>query len=184
MQLTIQWMAISVNERALISQIAKQDEAALECLYKLYYARLVRFLWRLTNQRENIIEIVNDTFYAVWNGAPNFRGQSTVSTWILGIAYKKGLQKLRDDKAFPAVQEEACCELGEVALEERHNTQLLRLLEPHHRIVMELSYYFGYSYREIAAIIDCPENTVKTRMHYGRRCLRQLMRETNYDKSA
>lgn len=48
-------------------------------------------------------------------------------------------------------------------------------LSPEHSAVVELSYYFGYSYMEIADILACPENTVKTRMFYARRMLRSLL---------
>jgi RNA polymerase sigma-70 factor (ECF subfamily) len=43
------------------------------------------------------------------------------------------------------------------------------------RTVLELFYQFGHSCEEIAAMVDCPANTVKTRMHYGRRKLRELL---------
>jgi RNA polymerase sigma factor (sigma-70 family) len=44
-----------------------------------------------------------------------------------------------------------------------------------HRAVIELTYYHGYGYREIAQIIGCPVNTVKTRMFYARRRLSDLL---------
>lgn len=165
-----------MEEVQLVEKIAEGDEAALEALYQRYHHRLVRFLWRVTNERELIVEIVNDTFFAVWKSASKFRGDSAVSTWILGIAYKKGLNQIRSNKRLLEDDLSATVfELDKEILEERSNSQLLQRLSPQHRTVMELIYHFGYSYKEIASIMDCSENTVKTRMFYGRKQLRKLM---------
>jgi len=51
----------------------------------------------------------------------------------------------------------------------------LESLSPDHRAVLELTYYLGHSCSEIAAIMDCPVNTVKTRMFHARNKLRVLI---------
>ncbi len=83
------------RERALLARIAAHDSAAMKELYLLYHRRLARFLMRLTTRYELAEEIINDTFWVVWQHAGDFRGASRVSTWILGIAYRRGLKTLR-----------------------------------------------------------------------------------------
>ena len=51
----------------------------------------------------------------------------------------------------------------------------LRELSPEHRAVVELTYFHGYSYKEVAAVVGCPVNTVKTRMFHARRRLKVLL---------
>ena len=51
----------------------------------------------------------------------------------------------------------------------------MQRLSPSHRSVVELTYQFGYSYAEIAEIVGCPVNTVKTRMHHARMQLRKIL---------
>jgi RNA polymerase sigma-70 factor (ECF subfamily) len=51
----------------------------------------------------------------------------------------------------------------------------MRRLSPNHRSVVELTYHFGYSYIEIAEIMGCPVNTVKTRMFHARARLRRIL---------
>ena len=46
---------------------------------------------------------------------------------------------------------------------------------PEHRAVVELTYFYGCSYEEIAAIAECPVNTVKTRMFHARAKLKKLL---------
>ena len=53
--------------------------------------------------------------------------------------------------------------------------QALQRLRPNHRSVVELTYRFGYSYSEIAEIVGCPVNTVKTRMFHARAQLRKIL---------
>lgn len=170
---------VAVNEQKLLQQIAGGDEAALAALHHAYFERLVRFLYRLTADKDHIVEIVNDVFFTIWNSAEKFRGESAVSTWIMGIAYKKGLQSVSRRKVMLPLSDDDTEPLSENdnLVAERYNTQLLSQLKPHHRVVMELTYHFGFSYKEISEIVDCPENTVKTRMYHGRQQLLALLEQ-------
>jgi len=57
----------------------------------------------------------------------------------------------------------------------------IMLLPPKQRAVVELTYQFGYSYEEIAEIVGCPPNTVKTRMFHARAKLRELLPELGHE---
>ena len=56
-------------------------------------------------RREDIEEVVNDTFWVVWTKAGEFRGASQLSTWIIGIAYRRALNALRRAKIRPVSDE-------------------------------------------------------------------------------
>jgi RNA polymerase sigma-70 factor (ECF subfamily) len=122
----------------------------------------------------------------VWEKGQTFTGRSTVSTWIMGIAYRKGL-KLREKSKrwsdrFKAVDIEDWNEpflpseipTDEVVMQDLLS-RALRQLSPEQRAVVELTYFHGYSYREISDIAGCPVNTVKTRMFHARAKLRTLL---------
>ena len=167
------------RERALLARIAERDSAAMKELYLLYQRRLARFLMRLTTRYELAEEIINDTFWVVWQHAGDFRGASRVSTWILGIAYRRGLKTLRYAGPPPAdfdVEAEAGSE--EPAKQEELSEWLdvaLQRLPLEQRMVIELAYHVGHSCEEIASIMECPVNTVKTRMFHARRKLKGLL---------
>jgi RNA polymerase sigma-70 factor (ECF subfamily) len=170
------------RERELLERIDTRDREAMRELYLLYCPRLARFLRRMTRRHDLIDEIVNDTLFVVWEKAGDFRGDSRVSTWIMGIAYRRGLNLLRaeyraDERAVlpttenqhlrdPVAEPSDLAELLERALES---------LSPDHRAVLELTYHLGHSCGEIAVIMDCPINTVKTRMFHARNKLRALV---------
>jgi len=170
------------RERELLERIVESDCQAMRELYLHYYPRLARFLRRMTRRHDLVDEIVIDTFVVVWQKAGDFRGDSRVSTWIMGIAYRRGLNLLRaeyragEHTLLPATHDQR---LPDPAAEQSDVADLLeRALEslsPDHRAVLELSYYLGHSCGEIAAIIGCPVNTVKTRMFHARNRLRALV---------
>ncbi len=172
------------HEAALIERVAQRDRAAFRELYEHYHRRLTAFLRRFVRREDWAEEIVNDTLYVVWCKAPEFRGASRLSTWIMGIAYRRALKAL-DSVAHRSVV--ASVELGSVdpdsagfalpsPAEEREQREWLETalaeLPLEQRMVLELTYYLGHSCEEIAAIMDCPVNTVKTRMFNARAKLR------------
>ena len=167
------------RECALLVRIAGRDSAAMKELYLLYHRRLARFLMRLTTRYDLAEEIINDTFWVVWQHAGDFRGASRVSTWILGIAYRRGLKTLRYAGPPPAdIEVEAEAAAEEPARQEELNEWLdvaLRRLPLEQRMVIELAYHVGHSCEEIASIMQCPVNTVKTRMFHARRKLKTLL---------
>ncbi|HKX43549.1 MAG TPA: sigma-70 family RNA polymerase sigma factor [Burkholderiaceae bacterium] len=172
------------DDAALIERIARGDRQAFESLFRAYHARLARFLGLMTPRRAIVEEALNDTMFVVWRRAGTYNGQSKVSTWIFAIAYRTALKALRRDDepietALPG-DERASDEPGP---ESRHRdrqtrTAVLRalaLLSNEHRSVLVLTYYHDLPYAEIAQIMACPVDTVKTRMFHARRRLRALL---------
>jgi RNA polymerase sigma-70 factor, ECF subfamily len=170
------------RERELLARIEARDREAMRQFYLLYYHRLVRFLQPMTRRHDLVDEIINNTFVVVWERAPEFRGDSRVSTWIMGIAYRQGLNLLRVERrahehmVLPTTDDQ---HLRNPVAEQSDIADLLQCaldsLSPDHRAVLELTYYLGHSCGEIAAIMGCPINTVKTRMYHARNKLRALV---------
>jgi RNA polymerase sigma-70 factor (ECF subfamily) len=119
----------------------------------------------------------------VWRRPEGFNGASKLSTWIFAIAYRKALKALRKDD--PPVEDKhperrASLEPGpDHHMDEQQTRQTLlaamRELSPAHRAVIDLTYFHDAGYREIAEIMDCPIDTVKSRMYYARRHLRRTL---------
>lgn len=171
------------HERQLIARVTRGETQALERLYVEYRPRIHRFLARLGCPEEDFDEVCNEVFYLVWCKADSYNRTAKVSTWILGIARNKGL-KLRERKWRAAarsteIELEGLAEpvLGDAArLELRQWLEIaLAMLPDDQRMVLELTFIEGLSYREIATLMDCPVNTVKTRMFNARRKLKTFL---------
>jgi RNA polymerase sigma-70 factor (ECF subfamily) len=172
------------GEAVLLRRIVDGDRAALEALYRAYHRRLDRFLARLTRRADVIEEVINDTFWIVWQKAGDFRGDSRVSTWILGIAWRCALKTLRDHGDEPLDPADAATAADTLhALDDPHARHELadwvakgmRRLNAEQRATMELAYGAGHSLEEVAQIMDCELSTVKARMFHARAKLRQVL---------
>ena len=166
------------RERALLARVAKQESEALDNLYRIYHPRLFKFVFRLTNSYSAAEELVNDVMLAVWRSAANFRGDSKVSTWIFGIAYRQAMKRLAKKKLVLAPFSEA----NEVEDDKPVNFEQqdwvrhgLSELPEAQQITVILVFYVGLSYDETAAVTDCPVNTVKTRMYHAKKKLKDLL---------
>jgi RNA polymerase sigma-70 factor (ECF subfamily) len=165
-------------ERALLGAIASGDRAALTRLYTDYHPRLFKFVYRLTRSHAVTDELINDIMLAIWRGAGSFRGDSKPSTWILGIAYRQALKRLsRKTVSIAEGLEVDLLPHADTGSFEREDwvRRGLDVLPPAQRFAVELVFYLGLSYEEVAAVTDCPVNTVKTRMFHARRKLRQQL---------
>jgi len=169
----------SDHERELLARVALRESAAFQELYFIYHRRLARFLTRLVHRYDIAEEVINDTMWVVWSKACDFRGASRVSTWIMGIAYRRALKTLQRVRAVTS-NENPGASVPELTTEEPQRTnelrewlgQALETLPLEQRLVLELTYFLGHSCEEIAQIMDCPVNTVKTRMFRARQKLR------------
>ena len=170
----------SMDEYTLLQRIAEGDASAFEAFYKVYYSKLFRFILRMTNQPEAVEELIQETLLVVWEKPEGFNHTSKISTWVFGIAYNKALKSMsrnarhrsdvniddhietiRDPGANPAQCRESVDWLS----------CALAVLPPDQRAVIELTFYHGLPYQDIARILNCPENTVKTRMFHARKKL-------------
>jgi RNA polymerase sigma factor (sigma-70 family) len=175
--------AHSEHDRELLHGISRGEERAFEELYRSYHPRLVRFLSNLTRRPQLVEEVLNDTMIAVWEKPDSFRGASKVSTWVFAIAYRKAMKALRrldepvEDTSRNAVPSDDPGPDQNLWHVERTRLILAAMqdLSADQRTSVDLTYFHEMSYREIAEIMHCPVDTVKTRMFHARRRLKRLM---------
>jgi len=171
------------SERELLARVARGDRAAMQKLYFAYHRRLHRFLAR-TLPPDQVDEVINDTMFVVWRHAGDFRGDSRLSTWLLGIAYRIALKRLKRDggRSMASYDQLETTDVGladDSGATQREQREwldrALRTLPAVQRLAVELAYFMGHSCDEIAVMTSCPVNTVKTRLFHARERLRALL---------
>ena len=168
------------EERDLLDRIASQERDALTDLYRRYHGRLFKFVYRMTGSHSASDELVNDIMLTVWKGASSFRGDSKVSTWIFGIAYRQSLKRLsKKQLSVVADSDPDSLAAGEGRNLEREDWVRFGLdaLPPVQRLAICLVFYVGLSYDEVAKVTGCPVNTVKTRMFHARRKMKERLED-------
>ncbi len=169
------------SEAALVGRVAAGDQQAFAEFYVLYRRRLARFLGRFLASADTIDELINDVMFVVWRESGRFEARSRVSTWVFGIAWHKAVKALERQRRQDVrhAEEPDSLPAGErTDLEDRDWLRRgLDQLSPEHRMVLELTFYVGCSYEEIAAIAHCPLNTIKTRAFHARKRLHEILED-------
>jgi RNA polymerase sigma-70 factor (ECF subfamily) len=169
--------------------VTQRDRVAFESLYRRQYRRLARFLRRYTSRQDLIDEVVNETMWVVWRKAAEFRAESSVDTWVTGIACRTMLKALRGmappnelgESQLDAGQlaEAAAATAPEDAIAAREQAEWvglgLRHLPEDQRLTLELAYVLGHTCEEIAEVMGCAVGTVKARMFHARVRLRNVL---------
>ncbi|MCP5144068.1 MAG: RNA polymerase sigma factor [Gammaproteobacteria bacterium] len=176
-------VANDADEVALIERVAAKDRAAFDQLYRIYRPRLKRFVTSVVSNCEFADDVINEVMFAVWKDASRFNGASKPSTWIFAIAYRKALKTVQTESRRRTLLEEADVADPEPSLDviPEHLVvrawleRALKTLSPDQAMAVELTFFHGYSYQEIAEVADCSVNTVKTRMFYARRKLKDAL---------
>jgi len=173
----------------LIRSIARGDKGAMHVLFARHNVRVYRFIARLVG--DGVAEdLTSEVFLDVWRNASRFEGRSQVSTWLLAIAHYKALSHLRgrttdflNDDAAEAIEDPA--DDPARAVEKNDTGALLRKcmkqLSLAQREVIDLVYYHERSMEEVASILQIPEPTVRTRMFYARKRLKDLLKTHGVD---
>jgi RNA polymerase sigma-70 factor (ECF subfamily) len=171
------------SDESLIAKVADGNRLAMQVLFAQHHTRVYRFVLRLLRSEAVAEDMTSEAFLSVWRQANRFQARSTFSTWLLAIARNKAMTELRrrrdvvddgdiDETADPTDDPEATYAVKQRAKILR---KCLRQLSREHREIIDLVYYHEKSVPEVAAIMDIPRNTVKTRMFYARKKLSKLI---------
>jgi RNA polymerase sigma-70 factor (ECF subfamily) len=175
------------DDAALVRAAADGDSTALQTLYSRHAPWLMARLTRRCNDREVVLDVVQDTFVAAWRDAAKWRGDGEVAGWLWGIAFRRMVSRLRKRKdvlllpdwdntergTVPAAEEQVLLgvEYGDLA-------GALRRLSPEFRSVIQAVVLDGLTTREASRLLGVRENTVKTRLHRAKAQLRQSITQT------
>lgn len=172
-------------DAALLQRIATRDERALRELHALLGRRIVAFALHRTDDMDLAQSVMVDTLMEVWKHPDRFRGESRLSTWVLGIARYKMLTALRgrdaptediDDHAETLASDTPEASVQLERLQQREQIRLcMDTLSKVQGECLHLMFYEGMTVEEIADLQGVPQGTVKTRLMHGRRGLKACL---------
>ncbi|MBI1808196.1 MAG: sigma-70 family RNA polymerase sigma factor [Ignavibacteria bacterium] len=176
----------------MIQKIKQNQESALSELYDRYGQLLYSFVMRMLRSVEDAEDIVQDVFLQVWNKADSYeQTKGTVYTWLVTMTRNRAIDRLRSKGYKKHSREIDINSLIMVADEVPSNPHTktvanesqqmvagaLKQLSVDQQQVLALAYYEGYSQSEIAAKLNVPLGTVKSRMRKGLMTMRSWLQE-------
>lgn len=175
------------QDAALIEAICRRDEGAIAELYRRYGAAAYTLSLRLARDEELAAEAVQNTFVAVWRSARTYRPErGRVVSWLLTIARNQTLDLLRKKGGrleVPATNDALFAEINDPAVEAEARVlswqvrKALTSLPASLREVVELAYFRGFTHMEVAAHLQIPPGTVKSRIRLAVDRLARLLGE-------
>ncbi len=165
------------TDEQLVARLADGDQAALAELLCRYERPLSHFLHRYLGGRD-VEDLYQETWLRVFRHAARFDPGKRFSTWLFQIAINlcRDWHRRVRPESVPALPEScgaADLDRTEAGIDAR---RLLALLPAPQREVIILRYFHDLTEDEVAAILECPKGTVKSRMHHGVARLAELVR--------
>ncbi len=171
----------SPSSRLLLQQIHNGDQRALAEFVRDHEERVVSIVSRVLDDPQDVLEVTQDTFIAVWRNAGTFRGDAAVATWVHRIAMNEALMRVRRkrrpqttldiaDAIRVADGADGPADAAARTARIRAVRAALAKLPLDQRAAVALRDLEGYSSAEAAAILGIAEPALKTRLHRGRMC--------------
>jgi len=169
----------------LLTHVAKGDQAAFEAVYDQLAASVYGLIRKVLRNPSQAEEVTQEVLLEVWRTASRFdRARGGAATWVLTIAHRRAIDRVRAEEAATAREQrsaEAPAAIDEVAetVEASMDAERLRRclsgLTELQRESITLAYYGGYSYAQVAALLDTALGTIKTRIRDGLTRLRACL---------
>lgn len=175
------------SEDELLIAVSRGDETSFSLLYDRMAALVHGVVRKVLRDPAQSEEVAQEVFVEVWRTATRFESErGSVKTWVLTMAHRRAIDRVRSEQAsrdrtervghrdrvrpFDQVSEDV-----ETRFEHQQVRTALDQLTDLQREAVELAFYGGYTYREVAELLDVPLGTIKTRMRDGLIRLRDAM---------
>jgi RNA polymerase sigma-70 factor (ECF subfamily) len=182
-----------LSDDELLRHIAAGSQAAFGELYDRHSKPLYNYVLRLVFDEAAADDLLQEIFVVVWQKSGRFRYDSRVTTWLFSIAHHRAVDWLRHQQVQNRYQRSLAGDSNEihpttpgfddvvhVGLQNEKIWQAMNRLSADHRAVLELAFVYEMSYREIAAVMDCPLGTVKSRMNHAIKALGSHLKIDGY----
>jgi RNA polymerase sigma-70 factor (ECF subfamily) len=177
-----------VSDAALVVAIGRWREDALAEAYRRHAGAAFGLACRLLNDKAIAEEILQEVFLRLWNRPERFDAErGSLRSYLLAQTHGRSVDLLRSDtsrrrreerdaRESPAISDDIEREVIDLTVAEQVQGAVASLPEDERKAV-ELAYFGGHTYRQVAVLLGAPEGTVKSRIRSGLRRMRQELVE-------
>jgi RNA polymerase sigma-70 factor (ECF subfamily) len=172
---------LTYEEHELVASLRTREEQAFSYLYEHYSGALYGVIKQIVGDAELSNDVLQEAFVNVWRRIDSYdETKGRLFTWMLNIARNAAIDKIRS-KGFQQSQLQIPLD-GEViqpsvrpGIDDYGLKKLILKLKDEQRLLIDLSYFQGYTHEQIATALHIPLGTVKTRIRSALIQLRALM---------
>ena len=172
---------LTYEEHELVASLRKKEEEAFSYLYEHYSGALYGVIKQIVGDVELGNDVLQETFVNIWRRIESYdEAKGRLFTWMLNVARNAAIDKIRS-KGFRQSQRQIPLD-GETiqtsvrpGIDDYGLKKLILKLKDEQRLLIDLSYFQGYSHEQIATALHIPLGTVKTRIRSALTQLRALM---------
>jgi RNA polymerase sigma-70 factor (ECF subfamily) len=176
---------VSAPEPLPVAQARAGEPAAWDTLFRRYQLPLYVFVFELVRDEQASLDVVQEAFIAAVRHIGSLREDGRFAGWLFGIAHQKCIQRWRKRTEvlldeWPDLPDETEDGPDGILIRREQEAAFMSLLEqlpPPQRAVLVLHFIEEFSIEEIAQITSAPPGTVKSRLHYAKKALRQRVLE-------
>ena len=168
-----------VEDRDLIVRAKKGDVEAYNVLVSRWEKRVFNYLLKLVTNREDALDLTQDVFLKAYQNLRKLEEAEKFTSWLFRIAHNEAFSLLRKPKReaemvgdFAGGEISGRLYPSETALAVE---SALKRLSPEQREVVSLKVYQGFKFEEIAAVLEAPVSTVKSRLYSALDLLKDVL---------
>ncbi len=163
---------------SLIASAARGDQDAFAELYDLFGGLLFGIVARVVRNPAQSEEVTQEVFLEIWRLAPRYDpAKGSVKSWMASIAHRRAVDRVRSEQAARDREDrehvlavdpaDPIVEALDDRLQNERIRNAMEALTETQRSAIELAYFGGHTYREVAVLLDIAEGTAKTRIRDG-----------------
>ncbi len=182
------------SDAALVVAIARWRQEALAEAYRRHAGAVLALAQRVLRDRSLAEEVVQEVFLRLWNQPERYDPErGTLRSFLLAQAHGRSVDALRSESARRNREEKEARQTAESGYDLEHEVvdltvaeqvrTALSSLHEGEREAIELAYFGGHTYRQVASILGQPEGTIKSRIRLGMRHLRDALGDAGVVRS-
>ncbi len=186
-------------DKVLVNKVKCGDKAAFDVLVLKYQSRIINLVSRFVRNQADAYDVTQEAFIKAYKALPKFRGDSAFYTWLYRIAVNTAKNHLAQQGRRPYESEQDIAEIEQIdtgtALKDMYTPEHVLLADEIQETVIQameglpedlrnaitLREIEGLSYKDIAAVMDCPIGTVRSRIFRAREAIDNVLKPLLYD---
>lgn len=178
-------LVVAEREQLPVAQARAGDPAAWDTLFRRYQLPLYVYVFELVHDEQTSLDLVQETFISAVRHIGGLRDDGKFGSWLFGIAHQKCIQRWRNQNREEAAIEEIAgtesepeVDPSELLIRQEQEAEFMKALNQlplPQRSALLLHFVEDFSLEEIAGITGASLGTVKSRVHYAKRALRELL---------